>query len=113
MQACFATRLGPGSFAKVMSEMAHLRHGDEEHYYIAKLQTPNISLDDRKPFSAFADKSRYAGTVPSSTYLADIFVDHLTSTQAFYDRITASWSAANTKGDHTFNVSHLRISDKH
>jgi len=104
MSSCFATRLGPGSFAKVMSEMAYLRHADLEHYYLAKLDTPNVSLDGRKSFSAFTDKARYAGTVPSSTYLADIFVDHITSLQPFYDRITASYSATHTKGDHTFNV---------
>jgi len=65
--------------------------------------TESVTLH-HEPFSAFGDKNRYAGTVPSRHYCKAVFADWMRVHRPFFDRVIASLPGTVLKGDHTFWV---------
>jgi hypothetical protein len=105
MRTCFATGLGPEPFASLLGEMRHLDHAHRELIYLSALTvaTESVTLH-HEPFSAFGDKNRYAGTVPSRHYCKAVFADWMRVHRPFFDRVIASLPGTVLKGDHTFWV---------
>ena len=107
MRTCFATRFGPEPFAALLAEMRYLDHAHRELLYLAALvASPESAYSvQHQPFSAFDDKERYAGTVPSKNYCKAVFAEWMRIHRPYFDRVMASLPGSVLKGDHTFWVS--------
>ena len=106
MRTCFATRFGPEPFAALLAEMRYLDHAHRELLYLAALVTSPESAYpvQHQQFSAFDDKERFAGTVPSKNYCKAVFAEWMRIHRPYFDRVMASQPGSVLKADHTFWV---------
>ncbi|KAJ7196492.1 hypothetical protein GGX14DRAFT_672632 [Mycena pura] len=101
MRNTFATRFGPAPFAELISEVQHRQHAEVELMYLAAATFYGVR--DVAPFSAFDDKSGYAGSSPSVAYLKGLFTDFIIAHRVYIERYVASLPLTIAKADHTFD----------
>ena len=97
--------MGPEPFSALLGEMRYLDHSHRELLYLSALTVSESAHSPHlEPFSMFADKDHFAGTVPSKHYCKAVFVDWMRVHRPYFDHVIASLPGTVLKGDHTFWV---------
>ncbi|KAF9001636.1 hypothetical protein BDZ89DRAFT_1050403 [Hymenopellis radicata] len=104
--ALFSGRFGSGPLSELLSELRHLDHSNRELIYLSiySHEREILDLPPATPFSAFDDKSRYAGTRPSPRYCKAVFTEWMRAHTVLFDRVIASLPGRCLRGDHTFKT---------
>lgn len=106
MANTFATRLGPGPFSQLVTELQCRHHAELELIYLAAAEYYGFEGDTQVPsFSKFDDPTQYAGSPPSVQFCKAIFTDWFAGVRLYMERSMATLPGTRLAGDHTFNVS--------
>ncbi|KAK6974250.1 hypothetical protein R3P38DRAFT_2812166 [Favolaschia claudopus] len=97
----FSTRLGPSPFAEMCSELQYKDHAVQEFMYLSAAKF--YGQTGLKSFSSFDDRTGYAGSVPSVSYLKALFADYISAHRIYIERDTAARPLTIAKADHTFD----------
>ncbi|KAJ7017554.1 hypothetical protein C8F04DRAFT_979056 [Mycena alexandri] len=111
IRAGIAHRLSASAWSKILREL-HVRDHDlrELQYLYAihreKKITKNLNIAEQsyEPFSAFDDKSKYAGFYPSRWYINNVYMDYMQHIRPILDQCIAALRAYIIKWDHSFKV---------
>ncbi|KAF9052488.1 hypothetical protein BDZ89DRAFT_1032535 [Hymenopellis radicata] len=105
MNSLIVKRVGPSPFSEMISELQHRHHARIELMYYAAALHYGLHGTKRIPqFSAFNDRTGFAGCPPTSPYLKAMFIDYIGAHRIYMDRAQATLPLDIAKADHTFDV---------
>ncbi|MGB9152083.1 MAG: hypothetical protein WCD70_03240 [Alphaproteobacteria bacterium] len=112
LRICMQNATGPQRFAKILREIHKMRHHRLELRYLdavrQEVESPTMlgGFKDVKPkvFSKFEDMSKYAGYVPSASYLRFVYTSMIEEMRPLMDKQMMMLEGRILKGDHSFKI---------
>jgi hypothetical protein len=112
LRTCVQNSTGPKRFSDMLQEWHMLKHDELELQYldavVDEMESPTMlsSLHNMRPvpFSAFRDRSKYAGHIPSAKLLRSVYTSMIKIFRPYMDQQMAMLDGKILKGDHSFKV---------
>ncbi|KAJ7454520.1 hypothetical protein FB451DRAFT_1373562 [Mycena latifolia] len=111
IRAGIAHRLSASAWSKILRELHVREHDLRELQYLYAIHREkkihkNLDIAEKsyEPFSAFDDKSKYAGFYPSRWYINNVYMDYMQHIRPILDQCMALLTAFIIKWDHSFKV---------
>jgi hypothetical protein len=111
IRAGMAHSLNSSAWSNIFQELHVREHDLQELDYLhaihaenKKREAHNIVEKAYEPFSAFKDKTGYAGFYPSKWYINTVYMDYMEHIRPVLDQCMASLTGYVLKWDHSFKV---------